>query len=170
MITARTLPNRRALVPLGLVPVVVGAIILGLHGGGPAAAEDAPAATAEREDLVVTVGGVGRIVQAKAAKPIATPSAAAGTTGTSGSTPTEAPPDAVFPRAAGRISKFLVAPGALVVSGQPLALLDDGGAAASGVRQAQNDLSTALVELRQKRTSDPLQGIPATSAQVTPRP
>jgi HlyD family secretion protein len=167
MITARTLPHPRALVPVALVPVVIGAVILGLQGGAPAAAEDAPAATAEREDLVVTVGGVGRIVQAKAAKPIATPSAAAAGAGASGSTPTEAPPDAVFPRASGRISKFLVAPGALVVSGQPLALLDDGGAAASGVRQAQNDLSTALVELRQKRTSDPLKGIPATSAEVT---
>ena len=134
MIAARNLPQRRALVLLGLVPLAI-ALIWGLQGGGPAAAEDVPAATAAREDLVVTVGGVGRIVQAKAAKPIATPSAAAGGAGASGSTPTETPPDAVFPRASGRISKFLVAQGDLVVGGDPLALLDDGGAAA-GRRQA----------------------------------
>ena len=119
MITARTLAHRRALVLLGLVPVALGGAIWGLQGGAPAAAEDVPAATVTQEDLVVTVGGVGRIVQAKAAKPIATPSAAAGGAGASGSTPTEAPPDAVFPRASGRIAKFLVAPGDLVVSGQP---------------------------------------------------
>jgi RND family efflux transporter MFP subunit len=164
--TAATLLQRRALVLLGLVPLAI-AVIWGLQGGGPAAAEDVPAATAAREDLVVTVGGVGRIVQAKAAKPIATPSPAAGGTGASGSTSAETPPDAVFPRASGRISKFLVALGDLVVGGDPLALLDDGGAAAAGVKQAQNDLSTALVELKQKQTSDPLTGVPATSDELT---
>ena len=167
MITARPMPQRRALALLGLVPIAIGATVWVLQGGTPAAAEDVPAATAAAEDLVVTVGGVGRIVQAKAAKPIATPSAAAGGAGASGSTPTEAPPDAVFPRASGRISKFLVAPGALVVSGQPLAVLDDGGTAAAGVSQARNDLSTALAELRQKETNDPLTGIQATPAELT---
>jgi multidrug efflux pump subunit AcrA (membrane-fusion protein) len=164
--TTATLPQRNALVLLGLVPLAI-ALIWGLQGGGPAAADDVPAATAAREDLVVTVGGVGRIVQAKAPRPIATPSSAAGGTGASGSAPAETPPDAVFPRASGRISKFLVAPGNLVVSGDPLALLDDDGAAAAGVKQAQNDLSTALVELRQKQTSDPLTGVQATSDELT---
>ena len=166
MITARALPQRRALVLFGLVPVAIVAVVWGLQGGS-AAAEDTPAATATRDDLVVSVGGVGRIVQAKAARPIATPSSAAGSASASGSTTAEAPPDAVFPSASGRISRFLVAPGDLVVSGDPLALLDDGGAAAAGVRQARNELSTALVELRQKETSDPLTGIPATSAELT---
>jgi HlyD family secretion protein len=167
MITARPLPHRRTLALLGVVPVAIVAVIWGLQGGS-AAAEDAPAATATSEDLVVSVGGVGRIVQATAARPIATPSPASGSgTAASGSTSAEAPPDSVFPRTSGRVSKFLVGPGDLVVSGEPLALLDDGGAAASGVRQAQNDLATALVELRQKRTSDPLTGIPATPAELT---
>jgi multidrug efflux pump subunit AcrA (membrane-fusion protein) len=159
-------PARRALAPLGLVALAIGFGFWGLLGGGSAAAEDAPAATAARGDLVVSVGGVGRIVQARASRPITTPAPAGGSTaGSAPATPTEAPPDAVFPRTSGRVSRFLVAPGDLVVVGGPLALLDDGGVAAAGVEQARNDLETAQVELRQKRTSDPLTGVPATSAE-----
>jgi multidrug efflux pump subunit AcrA (membrane-fusion protein) len=158
-------PARRVLAPLGLAALAIGFGLWGLLGGGSAAAEDAPAATAARGDLVVSVGGVGRIVQARASRPIATPAPAGGTAASAPATPTEAPPDAVFPRTSGRVSRFLVAPGDLVVVGGPLALLDDGGVAAAGVEQARNDLETAQVELRQKRTSDPLTGVPATSAE-----
>jgi multidrug efflux pump subunit AcrA (membrane-fusion protein) len=166
LITARSVQPRRALVPLGLASLVIGLAFWGVLGGGSAVANDAPTATAVRDDLVVTVGGVGRIVQAKASRPIITPAPAGGSTATS--TPaaaTEAPPDAVFARTSGRISRFLVAPGDLVAAGAPLALLDDSGAAEAGVRQARNELAAAQVELRQKRTSDPLTGVPATSAE-----
>jgi RND family efflux transporter MFP subunit len=168
VITARTLPVRPALASLGLFPVLVLVVaIWSLQGGGSASADDTPTATATRGDIVDAVGGVGRIVQAKAARPIATPAPATGGTATGSSAPAEAPPDAVFPQASGRLVRFVVSPGDLVVAGQPLAVLDDGGAAAAGVRQARNDLSTALVELRQKQTSDPLKGVPATSEEVT---
>ncbi len=151
MITARTIPVRPALASLGLFPVLVLVVaIWSLQGGGSASADDTPTATATRGDIVDSVGGVGRIVQANAARPIATPAPAAGTA-TGSSAPAEAPPDAVFPRASGRLARYVVAPGDLVVAGQPLAVLEDGGAAAAGVQQARNDLSTALVELRQKR-------------------
>ena len=166
MISAKSVPPRRALAPLGLVAVAIGLGFWGLLGGGSAAAEDAPAATAARDDLVVSVGGVGRIVQAKASRPITAPAPSGGATaGSAPATPTEAPPDAVFPRSIGRISKFLVAPGDLVVAGGALAILDDGGAAAAGVEQARNELATAQTELRQKQTSDPLTGVPATTAE-----
>ena len=77
-----------------------------------------------------------------------------------------APVDAVFPQVAGRLSKFLVAPGKHVAAGEALALLDDGGTAAGAVLQAQNELATAQLELRQKRTSDPLNGLPPTPEEL----
>lgn len=163
MITAISLPPRKTLALLGLASAVVAVAFWGMLGGGSAAAQDTPTATASRDDLVVTVGGVGRIVQAKAAQPIATPAAGGPSAAASGSAaPSEAPPDAVFPGAAGRVSKFLVKQGELVIAGQALAVLDDGGAATTAVKQAQNELATAEVELRQKRTSDPLLGTRAT--------
>jgi HlyD family secretion protein len=166
VISLSSVPAQRAFAPLGLAVIAISLGFWGVLRGGSAAANDAPAATAARGDLVVSVGGVGRIVQAKASRPIATPAPPGGTsTASAPATPTEAPPDAVFPRTSGRVSRFLVAPGDLVVAGAPLALLDDGGRAAAGVGQARNDLATAQVELRQKRTSDPLTGVPATPAE-----
>ena len=165
MITARSVQPRRALVPLGLASLAIGLAFWGVLGGGSAVANDAPTATAKRDDLVVTVGGVGRIVQAKASRPIVAPAPSGSTATSTPAAATEAPPDAVFARTSGRMSRFLVAPGDLVVAGAPLALVDDGGAAEAGVRQARNEVATAQVELRQKRTSDPLTGVPATSAE-----
>jgi multidrug efflux pump subunit AcrA (membrane-fusion protein) len=166
VISPSSVPARRAFAPLGLAVIAISLGLWGVLRGGSAAANDAPAATAARGDLVVSVGGVGRIIQARASRPIATPAPPGGTsTASAPATPTEAPPDAVFPRTSGRVSRFLVAPGDLVVAGGPLALLDDGGAASAGVEQARNDLATAQVELRQKRTSDPLTGVPATPAE-----
>lgn len=52
-----------------------------------------------------------------------------------------------------------------VKAGQPLAVLDDGQASAAALAQAKSDLATAQLELRQKRTSDPLRGIKATPAE-----
>ena len=167
MITAISLPPRKTLALLGLASAVVAVAFWGLLGGGSAAAQDTPTATATRENLVVTVGGVGRIVQAKAARPIATPAPGGPSAAASGSaTPSEAPPDAVFPGAPGRVSKFLVKQGELVIAGQALAVLDDGGAAVTAVKQAQNDLATAEVELRQRRTSDPLKGTRASPEEL----
>ncbi|MGB2953133.1 MAG: efflux RND transporter periplasmic adaptor subunit, partial [Gaiellaceae bacterium] len=71
-----------------------------------------------------------------------------------------------FPHASGRVSRVLVVPGQRVIAGQPLALLDDGGSAAGAVLQARYDVATALVELRQKQTSDPLKGVPATPEEL----
>jgi HlyD family secretion protein len=158
--------------------VVAAAIAIGvgvwrLQSPGPAKAGP-PTVAATRGNVVVTVGGVGRIVEANAAVSIGLPSApgggastAAGTTGTSptGSTAT-VPADAVLPRASGRVARVLVAPGVHVSAGQPIAALADGSTTATALVQARSDVATALLELRQKRTSDPLKGIPATPAEL----
>jgi HlyD family secretion protein len=165
--------SRPALVGLITVAFVGSAITISRLGGG-AVAEAAPSlATASRGDLVVTVGGVGRIVEARASGQVIT--AAGGTAGSaSGSTPgasagagaTTVSVDAVFPRTAGFVSNFLVVPGQRVAAGQALAYLDDSGRSADAVRQAQNELSMAVLELRQVRTNDPARGVPATRREL----
>jgi len=55
-------------------------------GSGAAAQSDAPMATATRGDVVVSVGGVGRIVEAGATADISVPSAAAASTSSGAST------------------------------------------------------------------------------------
>jgi RND family efflux transporter MFP subunit len=136
---------------------------------GTASSTSVPMVKVAPGDVTVSVGGVGRIVQARASAPIAVPSAtsASSSGSTTGSAaPTEVRADAVFPRAAGHLSRFLVAPGRHVVANQQLALIDDGGAAAAAVTQAKDDVAIALLELRQKRTSDPLKGPPPTAAEL----
>ena len=164
----------RALVGFALV-VAVGIVLTVWRLQSGEAADASSVATASRGDISVSVGGVGRIVEARASGQIAVPASSAGSqgsaspdasAGSSGGGPSSAPVDAVFPLAAGRLSKFLVAPGQHVAAGEALALLDDGGSAAGTVLQAQNELATAQLELRQKRTSDPLNGLPPTSEEV----
>jgi HlyD family secretion protein len=170
---------------LGL-PVALGTgLSIWLLQGSTAAPASASVTRAFRGNLVVTVGGVGRIVQASRSAQITVPAAAGGNaapgsaaptspaaSGASGSSSsgggaTAAPADAVFPRAGGHVVRFLVHPGQHVVAGQPLALVDDGGSAAAATKQAGNDLATALLELLQKRTSDPLTGPPPTPAELS---
>jgi HlyD family secretion protein len=158
------LTRRQQVFILCLIPVAFGFSVWGLQGP-TAAAEDPTSAQAERGDLVKTVGAVGRIVQAKGPGAIARPSGGGG--GSTGGSPAVAdtPADAVFPGTTGQIKRYLVKRGQRVVAGQPLAVLTDGGVAASSVRQARNDLATARLELRRIRTSDPVKGLPATSAE-----
>jgi HlyD family secretion protein len=170
----------RVLVGLALaVPLGTGLGFWQLSGDSPAPASSV--ARAARGDLVVEVRGVGRIVQSTASAQIAVPAsagsstaaaAASGSAGTgasgagSSSGAAAAPADGVFPRATGRLVKFLVAPGDRVVAGQAVAVLDDGSSAAVTASLARNDLQTALLELLQKRTGDPLNGLPATPAEL----
>ncbi len=139
--------------------------VFGLQGS---AAAPSPFIKAARNDIVVSVGGVGRIVEANGASEIAVPAGNGGgaASGASGSTTATAPADAVFPRASGHLRRFLVKPGQHVTTGQKLALIDDGGASTAAVAQARNDLSAALLELEQKQTSDPSKGTPPTSAEL----
>jgi multidrug efflux pump subunit AcrA (membrane-fusion protein) len=166
---------RRAVVLLAIGVAVVVGVSLSVGGlqSAPAASEGTGAGVeATRGDVVVTVGGVGRIVQSGLSTDIAVPSAA-GSAAASGaaasggtSAPTATSATAVFPQTSGRLLRFLVAPGQHVAAGQPLALLDDRGSAGAAIAQARNDVASARVELRQKRTSDPLKGLPATSAEL----
>lgn len=166
---ALRMTRRRQTLILVLIPVVFAFAVWGSQG--ETAAGEPAAGKVVRGDLVRSVRGVGRIVQARAPGLIARPSSS-----TSSGTPTAAgsgspatadtSADAVFPRASGRLKRYTVRRGQRVRSGQVLAILDDGGIAAAAVRQATNALHTARIELRQKRTSDPLKGIPATGAEL----
>jgi HlyD family secretion protein len=100
---------------------------------------------AVRDDIVVSVGGVGRIVQARAVT--RAPDTSAATTGTS--TGTQPPANAVYPTTAGTIRNYVVVQGQHVAAGQPLLQLDDGGAAAAAVKQADDDVASASLELTQ---------------------
>lgn len=111
---------------------------------------------ARRGDVVVTAGGVGRIVGAGAATSVAAPGAGASARGASSGAAASvntAPGDAVFPQASGLVDQVLVAPGQRVVSGQPLVVLADGGSTAIGVDLARNELLAAQLEGAQQRTS-----------------
>jgi len=162
----------RGLSLLAVVALVVAgvSITVGLLQSSPAASQTTDAvAEATRGDVVVTVGGVGRIVESGLASDIAVPSSS-GTSAAAAASATATPgamsATAVFPQTSGRVVRFLVRPGQRVAVGQPLALLDDRGSAATAIAQARNDVATTRVELTQKRTSDPLKGLPATPAEL----
>jgi multidrug efflux pump subunit AcrA (membrane-fusion protein) len=167
---ANRLRRRPAAWGAAVLAVVILIAIWRLPGGATAA--DAAVASASRDDLVVTVGGVGRIVEARASGSVIlaavgnSSSSSSGSGAGSSAGASAARPDAVFPRTSGRLSRYLVEPGQEVKEGQPLAILDDGQAAAALFAQARSDLATAQLELRQKRTSDPLRGIKATNEEL----
>jgi RND family efflux transporter MFP subunit len=140
-----------------------GAVLLSGRGGASKAATST--AVASRGEIVLTVGGAGRVVEANAPGRITVPASPA-SSGSSGGGPGSAPPDSVFPSAAGHVSHFLVSPGDHVSAGQVLAILDDGGTALAAVDQARTDVATAQVELARVRTHDPAKGIPATAAEL----
>lgn len=156
---------RRALVALAFLGVSVATVlvVLPLRGAG-GAVTTVPTAKAVRGDVVLAVGGVGRIVSARSANPIAVP-AAQGSGASSG--PAAVPADAVFATTSGRIARYLVEPGERIMAGQPLAVLDDGGAAAAALDQARSELDTARLELQLKQTADPARGLPPSAAELT---
>ena len=143
--------TRRTLAwPAGALALAVVAAGCSVSGSG-SAAETTPTEKVTRDDIVVSVGGVGRIVQAKATGRTIETTASGSTSG--GSTP--APANAVFSQASGNIVRYLVRPGARVRLHQPLLRINDGGVSQAAVKQAQDDVSTARLELAQLRASHP---------------
>ncbi len=145
----------------------------GRHLDGPsgqtASAPDVSTVTATRGDVVVTVGGVGRIVTGSGSSielPSSGGSSSANGTGTTSTSSTSVPADAVFARATGHVVRLLVKPGQHVTAGEPLARLDDDGVSEAAVQQAQLDLQTTRIELDQKLHNDPQKGIPPTAAEI----
>jgi multidrug efflux pump subunit AcrA (membrane-fusion protein) len=122
--------------------------------------------TAVRGSVIVTVGGLGRIVTAGPKQlAVPAPAPAGGATAPSGQV-AAAPAGAVFPAASGHVVRMLVVPGEVVRPGQAVALLDDGGTAAAALVQARDDLAAARVELARKRVTDPTKGLPPTPAEL----
>lgn len=173
----------RALGALLVVAVAVSALIWdsGRRAGSPAAA--AEVVRAERGDVAVTVGGLGHVNTLSGAATLAVPGAGsagggAASSGSSGSGSAAAgsgagggggsltSADAVFPTVTGHVARVLVKPGERVAAGQPVAVLADDGAIAGNVLQARGDLSTARLELAQKRVQDPLRGLPPTGSEL----
>lgn len=169
--------RRRILIGIGAAVAVgvVGVVLLRPHGTSAPAAE--PPITVTRGNVVVSVSGVGRAVEARSSPYAATGARGSGTAGSGagggagGSVTGQganagSPAGAVYPGTNGDLVRYLVAVGRPVRIGQPLALIDDHGVADAAAKQARNDLATARVELRQKRTSDPVKGIPPTRAEL----
>lgn len=165
--------RRRTLIALGAASVigVVGVVILRPQQGSTPPAE--PPIDVTRGNVVVSVTGVGKVVEARSSLYTASGARGGGAGGGAGgssssqgsSAGTPAPAGAIYPGASGDLVKYMVTVGRSVRIGQPLASLDDHGVANAAAKQAANDLATAQVELRQKRTSDPARGIPPTRAE-----
>src|SRR3989442_12130659 len=92
------LTGRPSLAALAVaMTIAAGVALLQLQGGGASRAAT-PVATATRGDVVVSVGGVGRIAEAKVASQISVPGASAGSGSAGGSAAargTSGPPPAV---------------------------------------------------------------------------
>jgi RND family efflux transporter MFP subunit len=163
-------PQRALAVSALVVVSVIGGGIWLVQNGHSAAAPDVSVVKASRGDVVVTVGGVGRIVTGGGVSAIELPASSAGSgataSGSTGGSSTSAPAGAVFARVAGHVARLLVQQGQHVAAGQPLARLDDDGALAAAVHQAQLDLETARIELGQKLHNDPQKGTPPTAAEI----
>ena len=135
----RARPSRRALIWFAVAAAAVAALSVWRLNGSAEAQASQSVATATRGPIVVTVGGVGQIVDGLSGQ-----SSSSSSTSGSGASTTA---NAVYPSASGIVSNVLVAPGQSVTAGQTLAVIDDGGTAASAAAQAQIDLETALLEL-----------------------
>jgi len=137
----RPFPPTARRVSLWLLPgaaVAVAGVAAWQLQTGSAVSAPLPTSAATRGDVVVSVGGVGRIVESRSATDIsvpASPSSSGGASGTgaSASGGSTAPGDAVFPRATGHVLRFLVVPGQRVKANQAIAVLDDGGASAAAI-------------------------------------
>src|SRR5690348_1355380 len=149
MVEMVTHAPRRTLLWIGVVAAIgIGIAVWRVESNASASSTALlPSFKVTRANLVVSVGGVGRIVERNAANQITIPggssssSAAGSGSGSTGGTST-APGDAIFARGSGHVGRILVEPGQRVKPGQPVAVLDDGGAAAAAVASAQNDLET----------------------------
>ena len=135
-----------------------------LHGKSTTVTQVATA-QAVRGDVVVSVGGLGRVIDGSAPTSVAAPTTAAAPT-TSAAATSAPPAGAVFASASGHVTRVYVSPGQQVAAGQLLAQLDDGGAAMLAADQARNEIATARLELAQKQRSDPTKGLPPTVAEL----
>ena len=144
--------KKRALL-IGLALLVTGAGVAGwqLTGKVPTRAP-VPTVVARRRNVVVTVGGLGKVVDVHAATHAFAPSGSAGgSTGSSSAAASASAGRAVFPSAAGRVVSVLVAPGQRVALGQPVAVLDS-GAANLNLVIAQASLDQARAQLEADRS------------------
>ena len=166
--------RRSTLIGIGAAAAigVTGVVLLRPNGSSAPPAD--PPITVSIGNVVVSVAGVGKAVEARSSQFTATTARGGGSAAGSGAGGSASgqganvttPVGAVYPGTSGELVRYLVAAGRPVQVGQPLALIDDHGVASGAARQARNDLRTAQVELRQKRTSDPSKGLPPARAEL----
>ena len=162
-------PQRALAVAALVAAALIGVAIWLAQNGRSAGTPDISSVRATRGDVVVSVGGVGRVVTGGVATvelPASGGSSGAGASGSTSASPSSAPADAVFPHVAGHVQRLFVQQGQHVAAGMTLAVIDDNGASASAVHQAALDLETARIELNQRLHSDPQKGIPPTAAEI----
>jgi len=147
----------------GIVAVAAVCFVVLQQSGGATAQEAGQVAEVTRDDVVLVVGGVGRIVPAGAATQISVSSTAGAA---SGATVGETMGGAIYPGTSGRLLRFVVEPGQRVAAGQVVARLDDGGSASAAVVAAENELASARLELAQRRSQDPGRGASASAAEL----
>ncbi|MDX6681718.1 MAG: HlyD family secretion protein [Solirubrobacteraceae bacterium] len=157
---------------------IVAVVIWASGRGNPAPTATGEVVRAERGEVATTVGGIGHVSTLTEAALQAVPASggagggsagsgtSAGGSGGSGGGGSPASADAVFPAVAGHVARVLVKPGEHVVAGQPVAVIADDGVVAGNVLQARSDLSTARLELAQRRVQDPARGVPPTAAEL----
>ncbi len=150
--------RRRSAVITALTGAGALAVAMWQLQGAQAAKEAVPSALVTKGSITVTVGGVGRVVAAGPSGAIQTPGA--------GGTAAEASANAVFPRSSGHVSKVLVRLGDSVKTDEPVIVIDDRGAASRAFAQARDEVTASELELKQKQTSDPNRGLPATPAEL----
>src|SRR5882762_1608101 len=102
---------RRTLLWVGVAAAIAIAIAVWRVENNASASSNAllPTVRVTRADIVVSVGGVGRIVEKNGSSPITIPGGSTSGSGAVGNT-TTAPADAVFPHSTGHIGRLFVQP------------------------------------------------------------
>lgn len=147
------------------VGAVATTLVVASSGGSDSSAAAGRTVVIDRGDVVVSVGGVGRVTTLTEAARL-TVAGSDGAGPSAGSTSAAANAGVVFPQVTGHVTELLVAVGDEVQAGQPVAHIADDGTVRTAVIQARSDLATARLDLAQKKLRDPTLGPPPTAEEL----
>lgn len=150
---------------VALGAVVTGLLLASALGGGNVSAAAGETVAVERGNVVVTVGGIGRVTTLSEAARLAVPVNDSGASQAS-SAASAGSAGVVFPQLTGHVTAVLVGVGDKVEPGQPVARITDDGTVRTALVQARSDLATARLDLAQKKVRDPTLGPPPTAAEL----
>lgn len=150
---------------VALGTVVTGLVLASALGGGNVSAASGETVAVERGNVMVSVGGIGRVTTLTEAARLAVPVNDSGTAQASSSAGTGSA-GVVFPQLTGNVTAVLVGVGDKVEPGQPVARITDDGTVRTSLIQARSDLAAARLDLAQKKVRDPTLGPPPTAAEL----